>query len=279
MARIRVVTDSTADMDEAEASRLNVSLVPLNVHMNGDTYRDKVDLSIDEFYRRLREGKVTPRTSQPSVGQFVEEYRRLLQEADGIVSVHISSKISGTCNAARMAAQAVAPDKIAILDSYNLSYALGSLALRVAAVADAGGTLEECVAEGQRIVPRLRLFAAADTLEYLRRGGRLSRTQALAGTILSIKPMVHLVDGEILLADRVRTRAAAVKRMAEMVLALGRLEEAALLYADNPEPADQMEAIIRAAYPDLVLKRGRTGAVVGSHNGPGLFGAYALLPE
>ncbi|MCL4369756.1 MAG: DegV family protein [Chloroflexi bacterium] len=279
MTRVRVVTDSTADMDEGEPERLGITMVPLNVHWNGEAYQDKVEISVDEFYRKLREEKGVPRTSQPSVGQFVEVYRRLLERAESIVSVHISSKISGTYNAAQLAAQQVAPDRIAVVDSKILCYPLGVLATRTAEVAQQGASMAECVAFAEALVPRLRLFAAADTLEFLRRGGRLTRAQAFAGTLLAIKPMVQLVDGEIIPAERVRTRVAAIKKMAELVAALGPLEEVAVLYGDDPAPAEQLEQLIRMAYPDLSIKRGRTGAVVGAHNGPGLYGAYALLAK
>lgn len=277
MTRVRVVTDSTADMDEAEAERLGITMVPLNVHWNGETFQDKVEIGIDEFYRKLREEKGTPRTSQPSVGQFVEAYRRLLEEAEGIVSVHISSKVSGTFNAAQVAAQQVAPDRIAVVDSKILCYPLGVLAARTADLAQRGGSLAQCAAFAENLVPRLRLFAAADTLEFLRRGGRLTRAQAYAGTLLAIKPLIHLVDGEIIPAERVRTRAAAIRKMAELVVGLGPLEEVAVLYGDDPAPAEQLYQLIHEARPDLPIKRGRTGAVVGAHNGPGLYGAYALL--
>lgn len=279
MARIRVVTDSTADMDDGEAERLGIAMVPLTVHWNRESYLDKVELGIDEFYRKLKEEKGVPRTSQPSVGQFEQAYRRLLETADGIVSVHISSKISGTCGVARMAAQNVAPDRIVVVDSKILCYPLGVLAVRTAELAERGASLDECVSFAEQLVPRLRLFAAADTLEYLRRGGRLTRAQAFAGTLLSIKPIVHLVDGEVIPAERVRTRSAAIRKMAELLLSLGHLEEAAVLYADDADAAMELHRLIREARPDLPLRVGRTGAVVGAHNGPGLFGAYALMAQ
>ena len=279
MNKVLVVTDSTADVDDDEAVRLGISTVPLNVHWNGETYKDRVEISIDEFYRKLREEKGTPRTSQPSAGQFIEMYRRLLEDADGIVSIHISSRLSGTFNAAQVASGQVAPERIAVVDSRTLAYAEGALVTRTAELAQRGASLRECVDYAEALVPRLRLFAAADTLEFLKRGGRVSRLQAFAGTLLAIKPMIHVVDGLLVPAERVRTRAAAVKRMAELLLALGPLEEAAVMYADDPEPAEQMYRIIHAARPELPIKRGRTGAVIGAHNGPGLYGAYALLAK
>lgn len=277
MGKVRVVTDSTADMDEQTAARLGIVTVPLNVHWNMETYLDKAELSMDEFYRKLREEKGTPKTSQPSAGRFEEVYRSLLGDADGIVSVHISRKISGTANAAQTAASYVNPDRIAVVDSRNLSDSLGTLAVRVATAAAEGASLSECVALAESLVPRLRLFAAMDTLEFLRRGGRVSRIQAFAGNLLSIKPVVHLVDGEIVPADRVRTRSAAVRRIAEMVVALGPVEEAAVLYGDDPRPAEELLRLLAEMAPALQVRYGRTGAVIGSHTGPGVFGAAAVV--
>lgn len=277
MGRVRVVTDSTADMDEETAARLGIVVVPLSVHWDKETYLDKVELPLDEFYRKLREEKGTPKTSQPSVGRFEEAYRLLLDEAEGIVSVHISRKISGTANAAQTAASYVAPDRISVVDSRILSDPLGTLAVRVATAAADGASMADCLALAEALVPRLRLFAAMDTLEFLRRGGRVSRIQAFAGNLLSIKPVVHLVDGEIVPADRVRTRSAAVKRIAEMVVALGPLEEAAILYGDDPRPAEELLGLLSKMSPGLPVRYGRTGAVIGSHTGPGVFGAAAVV--
>jgi DegV family protein with EDD domain len=277
LSRVRVVTDSTADMDDSEAASLGITVVPLNVHWNNETYMDKVEISLDEFYRKLREEKGTPRTSQPPVGRFEEVFRRLLQDADGVISVHLSGRMSGTFNAAQVAAQNVDPERVAVVDSLILSHPLGMLATRVAHLAQAGATLAECLAAAKDLVPRLRLFAAMDTLEFLRRGGRVSRMQFFAGTLLSIKPLVHLVNGEVVPADRVRTRASSVKRMAELLLALGPIEEAGVLYGDDPRPADELHRLLAAMAPDLRITRGRTGSVIGSHTGPGVFGASAVL--
>lgn len=277
MSLIRVVTDSTCDMGEGDAERLRIAVVPLNVHFNGESYRDNVDIHVDEFYRRLREGKETPRTSQPSAGEFEAVYRSLLKEADGIVSVHISSKLSGTCNSALLAAQSFAPEKIAVVDSLTLSYPSGMLAVRVASLAAEGASMAECVSLAQELVPRLKLFVGFDTLEFLRRGGRIGRVQALAAEALSLKPIIHVVDGEFAPVCRVRTRAAAVRRMAELVREFGPLEEVAALYGDDRQPADQLIPLLQDAYPGLPVKVGRPGAVIGTHTGPGAFGAYALL--
>ena len=277
MVKYRVVTDSTADMDEAEARRLRIAMVPLNVLLNGESYLDKVELSVDEFYRRLMVGRVTPRTSQPPAGRFEAVYRELLEEAEGIISVHISGKLSGTVNAARAAAAVVAPERIVVLDSLMTTYPLGALAVRVARAAEEGASLAEGVALAEELIPRLKLFCILDTLEFLRRGGRIGRAQAWAGSLLSVKPIIAVENGEVVPADRVRTRAAAVKRTAELVRGLGPLEDAAVLYGDNPEPAEQLRLLVQADHPELEVKWGRTGSVIGTHTGPGVVGVCVVL--
>lgn len=278
MSKIRIVTDSTADLDEGEAERMGITVVPLNVHWDGDTYKDKVDLSTDEFYRKLRQEKGTPRTSQPSSGEFERVYRGLLEEADQVLSIHISSRLSGTINSARVAAEQVAPDRIAVVDSLFTTFALGFLVERAANQVERGASLAECVALAEGLIPRLRLIAAVDTLEFLRRGGRIGRAQAFAGNLLSIKLIFQIQDGEVVPVDRVRTRAAVVKRTAQAVRELGQVEELAVLYGDDPAPADQLFQLLREPYPALEIRRGRIGPVLGSHTGPGVFGACAVLP-
>ncbi|MCL4369757.1 MAG: DegV family protein [Chloroflexi bacterium] len=277
MSRIRVVTDSTADLDLVEAQRLGITMVPLNVHWNGETYQEKVEIGIDEFYRKLREEKGTPRTSQPSAGLFEEAYRALLKECDGIVSVHISSKLSGTFNSAELAAKSVAPDKIAVIDSLTTTFPLGIAAMRVARLAEDGATLRECAALAEDLIPRLRLIAAVDTLEFLRRGGRIGRAQAFAGNLLSIKLVFQILGGEVIPVDRVRTRAATIKRTAEAVRDLGPVEVLAVLYGDNPAPGDQLLKLLLDFHAGSEVQRGRIGPVLGTHTGPGVFGAGVLL--
>ncbi len=277
MARVRVVTDSTADVEGEEAQRLGIAVVPLNVHWNGETYLDKVEISIDEFYRKLREEKGTPKTSQPSVGQFEEVYRRLLREADAVVSLHLASKLSGTFNSAQMAARNVAPDRISVIDSLTITMPLGATVLRVARLAEAGGSLEECVRLARGLIPRLRVIFGLDTLEFLRRGGRIGRAQALAGGLLAIKPILQILGGEVVPVDRVRTRAASIRRVLEAVRDLGPAEELFVLYGDDPHPARQLEKLLADAYPEIRLSTGRIGAVLGTHTGPGVFGVGVVL--
>jgi DegV family protein with EDD domain len=272
-----VVVDSTADMDPQEAAELGIEVVPHTVYWDGIAFLDRVELSVDEFYRKLREEKGTPRTSQPSVGQFQSVYTRLLREVEGIVSLHVSSALSGTINTARLAAESVDPERIVVLDSQTLSGALGCLATRVARLGQKGADLSECVALAGELIPRLRLFIAMDTLEYLRRGGRAGLAQTLAAQLLSIKPIIQLLDGVFSPLDRVRTRSAAVRRLARAVEELGLVEEVSVLYGDNRQPAEELYRLIREQNPFVDILWGRTGPACGTHGGPGLFGVSVLL--
>lgn len=277
MARVRVVTDSTADIDDGDLASLGISIVPLNVHWNGQSQRDKFDISTDEFYQRLKTDKATPRTSQPSAGQFEEVYRRLLRDTDAVISLHISSKLSGTVNSAEIAAAAVGSNRVAVVDTLTTSLPLGLIAVRVAGIAEQGASAGECRDLAESLVRRVKLVAAVDTLEYLRRGGRIGRAQAIAAELLSIKLVFQLVDGEVVPVDRVRTRAGAIRRTAEAVRALGGAEELSVLYGDDPAPARELVKLLQDANPDKQIGQGRIGPVLGTHTGPGVFGAGVLL--
>ncbi|HEY8476715.1 MAG TPA: DegV family protein, partial [Chloroflexota bacterium] len=211
MPRVAVVTDSTADLPSGMAEDLAIRVVPLNVHWEGATYRDKIDLAADEFYRRLAEARELPKTSAPAVGLFEEIYQELLAEHEGVVSVHISARLSGTCSAALAAAQSVAPERIVVIDSRQLSLCLGWLAVEAARLARQDAPLAAVAEHVRRLLPRVNLYAALDTLEFLQRGGRIGRAQALIGSLLSVKPIVQIQDGEVAPVDRVRTRAAALR--------------------------------------------------------------------
>ncbi len=279
MRRVRVVTDSTADMGESEVERLGITVVPLNVHWNGATYQDKTEITIDEFYRKLREEKGTPRTSQPSVGQFEEAYRRLLEDAESVISLHISGKLSGTLNSAQLAARNVGPERIAVVDTLTTSHSLGMAVQRVARLAEKGADLAQCLALANDLVPRLKVLVGIDTVEFLRRGGRIGRAQAIAANLLNIKLVFEIAEGEVVPLDRVRTRAATVKRLAEAVRDLGPVEELAVVYGDDCEPADQLLTLIEHLCPRSKISRERIGPVLGTHTGPGVFGVCAILAK
>jgi DegV family protein with EDD domain len=278
VTRVRVVTDSTADMEHEDAESLGVEVIPHTIHWGEASYRDRVDMSVEEFYARLRESSETPRTSRLSPGLLSEVYERLLSRgAESIMSIHLSSKLSGTFESAQLAARDVAPERIAVVDSLTLSGSLGMLVSRVARLAGSGGSAPDCLELANRLIPRLRLLIVLDTLEFLRRGGRIGRVQAMAASILSIKPIIQVLDGIFLPVERVRTRGAAVRRTAELVRDLGDIEHAVVLYGDDPSPARELQSVMERLRPGVDSSVARTGPACGVHAGPGVFGIGVLL--
>lgn len=277
MARTAIVTDSTADLSRAEAERLGLTVIPLVVNWEGQTFRDRVDMSADDFYTRLRSTKSLPKTGAPSLGAFEDAYRALLEEADGIVSVHISGKLSGTLGVARAAAEAVAPDRIVTIDSSYVSQPLGWLARRGLELAHDGQSARQIGEALQEMSGRLRAFFILDTLEFLQRGGRIGRAQALAGTLLNVKPILTIEQGEVRPVERVRTLSGAMRRLVEMVHDLGPTEHLGVLSGGAGAGADQLEALLQADLPERQIERAEIGPVVGTYGGPGAMAACAVL--
>jgi DegV family protein with EDD domain len=277
MPGIKVVTDSTADFADAPDA-LGITVVPLAVLFGNDAYRDKLDLSVDAFYARLRTTKLMPTTSAPSVGAFEATYRQLLENADHVISVHLAARLSATCEAARTAARNVAPERVTVLDSGQVTLCLGWMAAHAAQRAAQGAGVDAIVSELERMFPRLRVYAVLDTLEFLQRGGRIGKASALVGALLSIKPIIVIDRGEVLPFERVRTRTAAVRRLVDVVSGL-RVERIGILHGDDSTAADEAYRILMAREPTREISRGQIGAVLGTHAGPGVFGAAVLLAE
>jgi len=299
---VRVVTDSTADLPPEIACELGITVVPLKVLFGEETYRESVDITPDRFFQMLREHPVHPTTTQPSVGDFLEAYERLAADADGILSIHISAKLSGTLGAAQ-AARAALPKPcpregpearagwvedegpearagwvpVELVDSGTASMAMGLAVIKAARAAQAGASLAEATAVARDILGRFRLWAMLDTLEYIRRGGRIGRAQAFLGSVLQVKPIITVQDGEVYPVERVRTRSRALQRLAELALSFPAAEEFVVLDATTPEDSDWLEGQLRAAHPQVPVTRARLGAVLGTHCGPGAVGVVTLL--
>ena len=227
---VRIVTDSTADIPPDVQRAFDITVVPLNVHIGDEVFRDRVDLSGDDFFQRLARTTQLPRTSQPSVGTFQEAFSRLLEQGHEVVAVLLSSKVSGTYNAGLMAAQATAPDRVEVIDSQMASMALGFLALEGAEAARAGRSLKQVADHVRSLLPKARVIATIDTLTYLQRGGRIGRAQALVGSLLNIKPLITLKDGEVQPLGRARSRAQALDRLVALLERDGSLSRLAVLH-------------------------------------------------
>ena len=274
---IRVVTDSTADLPADMAQDLGIHVVPLNVHFGEDTFLDGVDINPDDFYRRLVASARAPTTSQPSVGAFVETYERLLAESDGVVSVHLSSHVSGTHNSATQAREEMGKDKpIVVVDSLQASLSLGLAVQAAARAAQRGAGLAEVQAEAESASGRAHLFGLLETLEYLQRGGRIGRAQAWVGTLLRVKPILTIRDGIAHPLERPRTRAKGVDRLVELTVEHSPLEGLAVIHSNSPEHAAALVERVAACLPEGKIIVGRFGPVMGTYLGPGALG-IALL--
>jgi DegV family protein with EDD domain len=276
---VRVVTDSTADLPAEVARELDITVVPLTVHFGEETFYDGVDITSGQFFDRLRAAKDLPRTSQPSVGAFQEAYARLEGEADAIVSIHISSRLSGTYNAAVLAAEGVSGPPVRVVDSRTASLGLGIAAMEAARAARDGADLETVVHVAERTLDGISIVFTLDTLEYLARGGRIGRASAFLGTLLNIKPVLTVEDGEIAPVERVRTRAKALDRLCDLLLDRPAVRLGAVLHGQCPEDAERLLARLRARYPGVPVMTGQVGPVIGVYTGPGVIGMCLLEGE
>jgi DegV family protein with EDD domain len=251
--------------------------VPLNVHFGDQVFRDHVDLTADEFFRRLKAASQLPRTSQPSVGAFEEVFGSLRQNRDEIVSIHLSSKVSGTYNAALMAAKTVDPEGIDVVDSLSTSMALGFMALEGARLAREGKDRKAVAERLQALVPKARVICVVDTLTYLERGGRIGKARALLGSLLNVKPILQLKDGEVVPLGRARGRPQALNRLVELLARDGRVSRLAIMHGAARADAEQLRERVASSYPDLDILLTEIGAVLGTHTGPGVIGFTYLV--
>ena len=195
---IKVVTDSTADLPADVAKDLDITVVPLNVHFGEETFKDGVDMHPEEFFDRLVNEPILPKTSQPSVGMFLDTYRSLLEEGHDVVSIHVSSKLSGTVNSANQAhEQSGAGERIVVVDSFQVGIALGNVVTAVAEVVRGGASKTEAVDAAYRFKDQVNVYLLVETLEYLQKGGRLGKAQAFLGSLLQVRPILSVKDGEV----------------------------------------------------------------------------------
>jgi DegV family protein with EDD domain len=272
---VYIVTDSTSDIPRQMAEELNITVVPLTVTFGDESFRDGIDMTADEFYARLSHAKVLPTTSQPPPALFEHAYRHLTSRGE-VVSIHLSHKFSGTVESARTAARAVAPDKITVVDSTSVSMGMGLCVLAAAKAAAAGASRAECAAAAESVASRLRIAVAFETLEYLRRGGRIGRAQAFLGGLLRLKPILTIKDGETYPVTRVRSHQKAMDELFSLCTKHQPVEEVAVLYTTTPDEAAALADRAREALPRVPVLLGRFGPALGVHGGPGMIGIAAV---
>jgi DegV family protein with EDD domain len=273
--KIAVVTDSTAYIPEAALDGLDIPVIPLWLIWGDERFRDRVDIEPLAFYRRLRDSKAFPTTSQPSAGEFEKFFRQVGGEADAIVGVFISSKISGTVPNAQ-AALARLPDlDIRVVDSLSTSIGLAFIVLATARAAAAGKSLDEVVAVAEDMRDRVHVLFAVDTLEYLHRGGRIGGAKRLLGTALNVKPLLHLENGGVEPLVQVRTKRKAIARMLDEAgerLAGKSMAAAGVIDVDSPEEGNAVAEQVKERFSLSTVYRTTVSPVIGAHAGPGTVG-------
>jgi DegV family protein with EDD domain len=275
---LRIVTDSTADLPDEIARELGIAVVPLTVFFGEEALLDHVEITSPEFYRRLVAMRGFTRTSQPSVGSFQRVFADLAASgATEILCITLSSKLSGTLGSAHMASAEPPPGcTVTTLDSLSISGGLGMIARVAAGVAAGGGSTEQALSAATRLIPRHRITLMLNTLEYLQKGGRIGRAQALLGGLLNIKPLITLEAGEVAPVERVRSRQRGIERLFEIVTATPELDRIIVQHTGRKEDAASLAERLRGAVPGVPVEVGWLGPVVGVYTGPNCLGAVTI---
>ena len=276
---IHIVTDSTCDLPAATISKYAIDVVPLNIHMGNETLIDGVNITKEEFYRRLPDYDPSPSTAAPGPEKFVQRYEALAdQGAEAILSIHISEALSATINSARLAAKEFTRIPVVVLDSSQLSLGMGFLIENAAQMAHLGKKMDEIVAKLNELMPRTYVFAALDTLEFLRRSGRMHIAVARFGELLRLKPLVFMNNGKPD-AHRVRTRQNALKRLFTWLDEYGPFEQLAIVHAGVQERAEELREQARKYLPDSEISIQQITPVLGTNLGIGALGFAAIAKE
>lgn len=267
---VRIVTDSSCDLPTELVQELGITVVPLYVRFGEEVYREQVDISLDEFYKRLEQGPIHPVTIQPSPQDFVTAYQKVAPEADGIVSIHISSKLSGTFNSALQGKKLLEKDfPIEVVDSQIITVGLALICIAAAKMAKAGESLASVVEEVKQMIPNIRLLALLDTLKYLQKGGRIGKAKALLGSILNVKPMITLKEGEVVPAGQTRSRSKGIERLFSFVESVSNIEDLVIAYNTTPDEAQALAERLGSILTKEAVKVIRLGTTLGVHMGPG----------
>jgi len=268
---VRIVTDSVADIPAGVIAELGISVIPVLLRFGEETYRDGIDITTDQFYERLVSSKVMPTTSVPSMDMFARTYARLAEETDEILVIMLSSKLSGLYNAALQSAGLLESNcRIDVVDSGCAVMAQGFVVIKAAQAAKAGASLDEILKIVHANLPRVDIRAAFDTLEYLKRGGRIGKAQALLGAMLKVNPIVMIKDGLVEPAGRARSRAMAIDHLYDFAAGYSHIEELAVEDAACPDDGKLLVKRLGKIFPEERIYRSRTTPVIGAHTGPGL---------
>lgn len=267
---VRIVTDSASDIPPKVARELDITVVPVYIYFGKHAYKDGFDLSQDELYRRLVGDSSHPTTTQPIPNDFARVYSDLSKKDNSIVSIHISAKLSGTCNSALQGIEIAKPKcKVHVIDSFSVSVGLGLIVMAAARIAKAGGGLKEVLEETNKAIAQVQLRGLLETLQYLLKGGRITRAKALIGTMLNVKPILTTRQGEVVQVGMARSYAKGTDRLFEFVKGIPGLQEVAIAQSTVPEEAKALKKRIASIIGEEHINMSRVGAGLGVHCGPG----------
>lgn len=270
---VAIVTDSTCDLSVDLVERNNITVVPLNVHFGDEVYRDQVDISTDDFMKKMAESAKLPTTSQPSVGAFEAAFREAARESGGIVCPVISSRLSGTFQSAQIAAQNVSDDiKVEVVDSFSGSWGLGFQVLRAVELANSGLDASTIAQTLRNETNRYFVVFFVETLEHLRRGGRITKAAQLVGSALKLRPLLRVDEGKVVPFERTRTRSKATQALVDFAREVDVAEELAVIYNTTPDDAARLAETVAPITPGNDVYMTQMGPVLGTHLGPDVLG-------
>ncbi|MFC1988578.1 DegV family protein [Chloroflexota bacterium] len=266
---VKIVTDSTSDISPEVASAFGITVVPVYVRFGDEVYKDGVDISKDDFYQKLLSSPVYPSTSQPTPQDFASAYSNYSEQIDGIVSIHVSAKISGTYNSA-LQGKKMTNEKcqIEVIDSRFASVGLALVAIAAARAANAGGSLPEIVQETHRAISQVRMLGILNTMKYLVLGGRISNAIISVAKVINVKPLLTFKDGEIVRAGLVRTFTQGFHRLYEFVKSDINIQDLAIAYGGVPDQANLLKTNLSSIIPEEKILLTQLGAGLGAHTGP-----------
>ena len=274
---VKIICDSTADITPELVKRYDITTVPLNIHFGAETYRDGIDLTAEQFYKKLVESKVHPNTSASAPGLFVEAYKRLSKETDEILVITISGGISATVESALQAKEMVGDIcKIEVVDSHQTIGGEMLLVLKAAEAANSGAKLAEINTMVNDAIPRVHSYMIFDTLEYLQKGGRIGRAQAWIGGLLKFNPILTLKDGVIHPVTRARSREQSIDALVDLIKAMPKLEGLVIEDATTPDELEILAGRFSEIYPKEKTYRSKVSPAIGVHVGPHVLAASAI---
>jgi len=279
MAKIRIVTDSTCSLPPELISQYGITVVPYAIQFANESYRDGVDIDVEQFDEKVRSEGDMPKTAIPSPGEFAEVYQALAEQADTVISIHAGKKVSGICGSAELGAAEVPEVQVEVVDSNIVCMPMGFMVLEAAKAAEAGKTKDEILAIIEEVKENTGFFATSVELEFIKESGRIVGAGEAADSAVKVKPIIQILDGEVLPVENVRTKRKALRRLIELVQALGPLEEVAIIHSSNVTEAQETRQRMAPLRPVDRIPIVEAGPVLGTHAGPGAVGIACVLAQ